>query len=253
MKQKEFNQKFAEVVRSQKSDRDLTAMIKDSPRLKAARALEVYQEDYQARMTEALQNTYRAISALIGDEDFFRLSSDYIKAHPSPYSDLDDYGNHLSEFLAAHPLNEDYIFLSELAHHEWTFRTVFHLPCEPGADALSLHGLLQGDSSKVQLVNSARLLHYSFLIDELYALKDATDDEGEQDFDFEHEQFLLMFKSDVMVKVYVLSKNQWEFMKNFQTPHSFSEIFQKAPATMTPEEMKSLFEILGSERLILKL
>lgn len=249
MKQKEFNQKFAETIRSGRINKELVTLIKDSPKIKAHRALEVYQEDYQARMTGALQNTYRAISALIGDEDFFRLSEDYINKYPSSYSDLDDYGNYFSEFLLTHHLNEEYIFLSELAHFEWSFREVFHLPQMIGLEATQLQQYLQENSLKVHLVNSARLLHYSFLIDKLYALKDVNDPDDEN-FDYNQEQYLLMYKDGVRVKIHALSKNQWEIMNILRTPQTLFDILQNADS-ITPSEVQELFQILGANQLLI--
>jgi hypothetical protein len=162
MKQKDFNLKFTNLVRTPNivEQVELLAQIKEGTKLSALRALEVYQEDYHARLTEALKNTYRAISSLIGDEDFYYITSDYIKRHPSNSCDLDDYGNHFSQFLATHPLSEDYIFLSELAHFEWNFREVFHLEQALGVDSLTLMGMLKemlkkSEGPKLQLVNSA--------------------------------------------------------------------------------------------------
>lgn len=251
MKQKDFNLKFAETIRSNSSEDILVSYLKDSRKLSAKRALEVYQEDYQARMTEALRNTYAAIHSLIGDEDFFHLAQDYIKKYPSPFSDLDDYGNYLSEFLSTHPLNIDYIFLSELAHFEWNFKEVFHLNDEKGLDALELQNILQDNSTKVQLIGSAKILNYSFTIDKLYSLKE-TNENDEEEFNFEQEQYLLIHKSGVMVKIHALSKNQWEIMKKFQTPTALLSALQNAPATVTPDEIQNLFLILGTDRILLK-
>ncbi|MDD4974937.1 MAG: DNA-binding domain-containing protein [Bacteriovorax sp.] len=254
MKQKDFNLKFANLVRTPNSleQVELLAQIKDGAKLSALQALEVYQEDYQARLTEALKNTYRAINYLIGDEDFFGIASDYIKIHPSCSSDLDDYGNDFSHFLTTHPLKEDYLFLSELADFEWNFREVFHLEQVLGVDSLLLMEMLKGEEFKVQLVNSARVLSYNCLVSSLYALKDNESNEDD-DFDFQIPQYLLMIKNDFMVKTHVLSKSQWEMVKILVTPNSLLKIFKNAPTNITPEEIQSLFQILGTDRLLLKL
>ena len=252
MKQKEFNQKFAETIRSTNESHNLLSLIKDSPKLKAERAIEVYQEDYQARLTEALKNTYRATFSLIGDDDFTILTRDYIANFPSPFLDLDDYGNHMSEFLSNHFLGKDYVFLAELADYEWNFREVFHMQQEQGLNVIELQNLLKSDSGSFVLVPSIRLLHYSFLISNLYALKDVSDDsDDEENFYYEESQFILMIKSGVLVKTHILSKNQWEIMKKFQAPTTFSNAIQNVTATVTPGEIQNLFRILGTEQILL--
>lgn len=251
MNQKDFNLKFAEFVRAVRpcDHFEWKNHLKDSPRLSAVKALEVYQEDYQARLTEALRNTYPAIHSLIGEEDFLRLASDYINIFPSCSPDLDDYGNHLCPHLTSHPLGEDYIFLSELAHFEWNFREVFHLEQIVGMDSKSITELLTGLDTSVQLVSSVRVLDYNYSLTFLYALKDSETSEG-HDFDFKMRQYLLMIKSDSMVKTHILSKNQWEIMKKLGTPNSLLDILQNAPTSATPEEIKSLFQILGTDGLL---
>ncbi|MFA6236134.1 MAG: DNA-binding domain-containing protein [Bacteriovorax sp.] len=252
MKQKDFNQIFVTVVASRSAAPvELLAQIKNGPVLSARRALEVYQEDYEARLTEALKNTYRGINAIIGDEDFFILSQDYINTHPSSSSDLDDYGHLLSLHLKDHQLSKDYIFLPELAFFEWNFREVFHQEQIPGLSPEGLMACLENDRDMLRLCSSLRLLHFNFLITSLYALKDEEDKENELIYEFP--EYVLMYKNGVMVKTITLSKNQFEILKKLLAPASLQHCLQNAPATVTPDEIQTLFTILGTERLLLKL
>jgi hypothetical protein len=249
MNQKDFNQKFVDHIRSGEKNPELASLIKDSPRLSALRALEVYQEDYEARLSEALANSYRAVHSIVGDDDFYQLARDYLKIYPSSSSDLDDYGDQMSAFLSTHSLNEDYGFLSELAHFEWSFRNVFHKQEEWGLNANELQEYLTAEATSVRLIQSAQLLHYHYLIDKIYSLSESDE---ESEIDIEHEQYLVMFKRGVMVKTHSLSKNQSEIMKKFQTPATLLSALQSAPATVTPEEIQELFLILGKEQMLLK-
>jgi hypothetical protein len=225
--------------------------IKDGPKLSGMRALEVYQEDYQARLTEALKNTYAAIYSIIGEEDFQRLSLDYIKSYPSESCDLDDYGNNFNFFLTTHSLSDDYLFLSELAHFEWNFREVFHLEQVIGADGEALAAALSDVEQLVQLVKSARVLDYHYSIASLYRLKeDDNENENDQHFDFTIPQFLLMFKENGTVKTHVLTKGQWEVVSILQTKNSLLSILNSLPETTSPEDIQVLFQIFGSARLL---
>lgn len=250
MNQKKFNDLFTNAIRNNKNyPENLISKIKDGPKLSAKRAFEVYQEDYQARLSEALKNTYQAIHNIIGDEDFYNLSQDYINIYPSSYSDLDDYGNYLFEFLKTHPINNEYIFLSELAHFEWMFKEIFHQPQKLGLSPSELLIEMSVSSNKFQLISTLKTLKYSHLITKLYSLKN-----DEYDIDYQEEEFILMFKKDVMVKTLNLSKSQWQIV-HFLHKHqsvSLDQIIQNAPLTVTPEEFQSLFQILGSNRLLLK-
>lgn len=251
MKQKDFNQKLVKALSSRESfGTDLLNQIKDGPKLGAKRALEVYKEDYEARLSEALKNTYRAIAALIGDQDFSLLAKDYIQSHPSTSSDLDDYGHRLNLFLASHPLSNDYPFLMELAHFEWSFREIFHAKQKIGLNALDLMKTLQGTGELIQLTSSARVLEYQYQISSLYALKDSELEDGP--FDFEIPQNILLYKIDSAVKTHTLSNAQCEIVKKMLLPTTLEACLQNAPTALTPEETQNLFQILGSERLIIK-
>lgn len=251
MNQKDFNQKLVKAISSRESFvTDILTQIKDGPKLGAKRALEVYQEDYEARLSEALKNTYRAIAALIGDEEFYPLVRDYIQSHPSTSSDLDDYGHRLNLFLASHPMSNDYPFLMELAHFEWSFREVFHCEQKVGLNALDLMKTLQTPGELIQLTSSARVLEYQYQISLLYALKDS-ELEGEP-FDIEIPQNILLYKIDSVVKTHTLSKTQCEILNKMLLPTTLEACLQNAPGALTPEETQNLFQILGTERLIIK-
>ena len=250
MKQKEFNEKFVSLIRKSLPDdfSELLDHIKDGAKISAARAIEIYQEDYHARLSDALKNTFPSIHYLIGDDLFNKLGNDYIAANASHFSDLDQYGDNFSHFLIHHNLLVDYVFLSELADFEWNFREVFHLPMNEGADGLKLMEMFTNADLKLQLVNSARVLHYSYQITKLYALKDCDDSEH---FDFQIPEYILMNKTGQKVKTHILSKNQSDIMEKFLIPNSPLEVFSNPPITITPEEIQILFQILGTDRLLL--
>lgn len=249
MKQKDFNNAFVEIIsgRSDKLFNPVLENIVDGPVLSARRAIAVYQEDYEARLTEALKNTYRAIHELIGDEEFNQLALDYINEYKSTSSDLDDYGHLLFTFLGQHPIGEEYSFIAEMADFEWNFREVFHLKFVPGMDASELINALQSSGqSSIQLTKNIRLLQYENAISRLHQLK-----EDSETFDYQIAEYLMLFKSERLVKTHALSKNQFEIVKNIQAGIPLAECFQNAPATVTPQEIQTLFQILGTERLIL--
>jgi hypothetical protein len=250
MKQKDFNERFVKAISENKISENILDCLKDTKELTAFRALEVYREDYEARMTEALRNTYRATHSILGDDDFFSLALTYLKNHPSAFSDLDEYGHKFSTFLDTHALSDDYPFLPQLARFEWTFRDVFHVKEIRGLNAIQLQESLSDEKNKLTLVPSACLMDFSYAIDQIYSLKDS--EEAPENFQYDGHSYILLFKKNSLVKMHTLSKNQWSFVNFFHTPCSLLECIQNAPATMTPEEMQELFLILGTEQILLK-
>lgn len=87
--------------------------------------LAVYAHAYDARLTEALATDYTALQALLGEDEFARLSHAYARAHPSTHYSLRYFGQHLPAFLER---NDDYAprpQLAELARFEWAFVDAF--------------------------------------------------------------------------------------------------------------------------------
>jgi hypothetical protein len=62
--------------------------------------LSVYIHAYRGRLKEVLANDYPAVLMSIGDNQFNVLADDYIRAHPSHYYSLRDFGRHLPAFLS---------------------------------------------------------------------------------------------------------------------------------------------------------
>jgi len=249
MNQKQFNLIFVDMVKNQTApSEELLSHIIDSPKLSAIRAIEVYQEDYLARLTEALKNTYRGIYSLIGEEDFIQLAQGYIASVPSLSSDLDDYGDKFSEFCSQHSLCNDYNFLSSLAQFEWEFRLLFHKEKSIGLSAEKIQAAIV-EELELTLVNSCKLMTFNYLISELYALKDVSE-ENSSAFDYEQREWLVLYKKDQFIMIKTLSQSQWEFLKYLDSPKAILAWISMAQDKIEVSEIQELFEFLAHAELL---
>ena len=91
--------------------------------------LSIYSYAYHARLIEVLANDFPAIFVAIGDEYFNQLASEYIKAHPSKYFSLRDFGaafpNFLADIIQQETTWKDMPWLYELAVFEWSLGQAF--------------------------------------------------------------------------------------------------------------------------------
>ena len=249
MNQNQFNNIFVNCVKDQSNPSDeLLSLIIDSPKLSAKRAIEVYQEDYMARLTEALKNTFRATYWLIGEEDFKQLALDYIAITPSISSDLDDYGETFSDFCLTHELSKNYLFLASLARFEWDFRLLFHKKNIEGLSAEDFQ-LAIAENKKLTLTSTCKLLSYDFLISELYALKDLAE-ENNSAFDYKQSEYIVIYKKDQFIMIKTLNKSQWEFLKQIETPQTILDWISSAQDKIDALEIQELFEFLSTAKLI---
>lgn len=91
--------------------------------------LSIYSYAYHARLIEVLANDFPAILVAIGDEYFEQLALEYIKAHPSKYFSLRDFGaafpNFIADLIQQKTPWKEMPWLYELAVFEWSLGQAF--------------------------------------------------------------------------------------------------------------------------------
>ena len=103
--------------------------------------LDIYQEMYVLRMSEALESDYPALARHLGEHAFGHLVSDYVAAHPSQSYTLNRLGDYLPDFLKTWGPARWRPVRSDLACVERAISRVFDAtdePALPGANLLAL-------------------------------------------------------------------------------------------------------------------
>lgn len=96
-----------------------------SPALSAEDGLVIYHHAYRARLLEALREDYPALLQWLGDDEFERLASAYLQAHPSRHFSLRWLGAQLADFIEGYLIAAQAAPLAELARLEWAFTLAF--------------------------------------------------------------------------------------------------------------------------------
>lgn len=105
--------------------RAIEERVVGSARVPVETRLGIYAGAYGSRLIDALESSYPALAALLGEEDFRILGASYVRAHDSAYFSIRNYGDALEEFLGAHADYADVPLLAELARWEWMLCAVF--------------------------------------------------------------------------------------------------------------------------------
>lgn len=91
--------------------------------------LSIYSYAYHARLEEVLTNDYPAILMALGEDYFHQLATRYIKAHPSRFFSLRDFGagfaNFIAELIQQQTSWQEMPWLYELAIFEWSLGQAF--------------------------------------------------------------------------------------------------------------------------------
>ena len=92
--------------------------------LPAADRISIYADMFLWRQVDALRADFPKLAAALGDEAFYALAEEYLRAHPSTHHDLGELGRDLPAFLVEHP-DLSRPDLADLAVLEWARCEVF--------------------------------------------------------------------------------------------------------------------------------
>ena len=91
--------------------------------------LSIYSYAYHARLTEVLENDFPAVLVAIGEVYFNELTTNYIKAHPSKFFNLRDFGGgfagFINDLIQQQSKWQEMPWLYELAVFEWSLGQAF--------------------------------------------------------------------------------------------------------------------------------
>lgn len=84
--------------------------------------LEIYQNAYQQRLSEALRSNFPCVHELLGDEEFYQAAKELIFHFPPQTASIRWYGAHFPDYLKNHEPYKSCPAIAELAQFEWVMR-----------------------------------------------------------------------------------------------------------------------------------
>jgi hypothetical protein len=112
----------------------------------------IYQNNMMAHLIQSLKDTYPLIMKLTGD-DFFRVTAkEYIRRYPSRRSNLHDFGEYFTDFIAEYGPVKNLIYLASVAQFEWASHTVFFAADHPELDLKRLEQLSSDQYDQLHFV-----------------------------------------------------------------------------------------------------
>jgi len=239
------NQFVKSIVLNEKSSNTLDNIIPVG-KLNIDQVINVYHNDYYSRLTEALCETFEAVWAVVGDDDFFSLCREYIYVNPSFYRELGEIGVNMPSFLCCHKLSSDYPFLKELSLFELSFWNTFHSEREYLSLDLSNSGESQLLTSRFKFVSNLKLFTWEYKIFDIWEMRKKGFEECEDDFSIS--QSVAIFKSKKNVEAIRLSLSQYKIITLLQENLSFNEALTKVE--ISKDEIQSLFFNLNNHNLL---
>jgi len=104
----------------------LADVIAGDERLSAEERVDIYANMYFYRLLEVLKEDFPATLATLGDARFHNLITGYLIEYPPRHFSISDTGARLADFIANHPMREQFPHLADLARMERALIEVFH-------------------------------------------------------------------------------------------------------------------------------
>lgn len=250
---KQFQRHFVEAITSGRlNDSKLLEHMIPSKNLNAKEALETYLNDYNARLSEALQEKFISVHFVIGDESFYEVCRLFLNQFSSRSYDLDAFGHEFPHFISQHSLSKEFPFLKDLATLDLTFNQFFHASLEEPVEPEIFEQLEDPGSLKVQFIRNFKLFNSPYPLYDIWQWRD----NSEQELNLSQAQALLLFKSQAVVKSTLLSPIQFQLLKYLHQGLSLMETLEYLEmdeGTDISTEVAQLFGLLRTEGLILKI
>jgi hypothetical protein len=106
-------------------DQAISNHVTGTQAVSGEKRLAIYAHAYHARLVEALETDYPALSTVIDEDAFVSLCHQYTHAYPSEYYSLRWFGQYFSVFMRKQKDFADAEYLVELAEFEWAFIMAF--------------------------------------------------------------------------------------------------------------------------------
>lgn len=194
-------------------DRELPtpAFLDDAAAPAAARAFEVYRNNYRVNLREALRVTYPVTAQLVGDEFFAAMISVFVTTRPPRSPVLIEYGGELPAFIDHFEPAEAVPCLPDVARLEAAWNDAYHAAEGGYLRPSALAGLAAEAvaDTKVVLHASVQLVRSSFPVASIWELHRSPSPDSSRSREAED---VLVLRPDAEVLVLVLKPGYAEFV-----------------------------------------
>ncbi|MFG1500940.1 DNA-binding domain-containing protein [Halobacteriovorax sp. XZX-3] len=222
MNHHDFQNKFLKGVLSKDISHDIMNEMIPIGELSNEQVMEVYQNDYRARLQEVIGDNFETCWFVIGDDDFLDISLAYVESRPSEFTNLLHYGDDFPEFISSRV--KEVSFIRELAEFEKRFWNLFHQrdnsksfnPQEFGEGIFEIPFILKDTfslfSSEVQL-------------SELWQMRKGDSDKSFHDI--QNNELTILYKRDEKMQIQVISEGIFELITNLKNHQTILEAVEE--------------------------
>ncbi|RLA65610.1 MAG: hypothetical protein DRQ88_02295 [Epsilonproteobacteria bacterium] len=243
---------FGKSILTGENEKDLLDAIIPAGKIDISAALQVYRDDYVARLTSVLGENYEGTWSLLGDKLFFSLCEEYLIDHRSKSFDIGDFGEDLDQFVKDHPLGEEFPFLFELCHLDKQFMRIFHLPIQKALGEEQLKSCSDLSKIKFKFAESFYLQKSNFPIYKIWDLKNIPLEERNAiDLDWNAPESICLYKSSQGIHTKFLKPEQVDILDKLNQGLNLETALENS--SLEPQEVQSLFNFIATSGIIVEL
>jgi Putative DNA-binding domain len=186
--------------------------------LPQAQRLNVYCNNVNSNLQDALSSTYPVIQRLVGAEFFSYIAKQYLKVYASTTGDLNDFGGEFAKFLSRFPATGQLAYLPDVARLEWAYHEVFQSPFHYPVDFSKLASLPQHEYGDLKFVlqPASRLIHSEFPILRIWEVNQA-EYKGDASVDLaEGGVNLLVIRRGLIIELETTTPGEFILLQAFQ-------------------------------------
>jgi len=238
----DFQKQFAEHIINGSSPSKLTEKIVPAGKLSIQEALQVYQNGYFARLTEALGETFEGVWFAAGDEEFFGLCRDYISMYPSSVYNLSEFGRKFPDFLRdsmfSDKSSDEAPFLADLAKFELLFQDVFNSQQNKAITAERLQAA--GQDFRVEFGPAFALFESPFSVDLIWQQRKAKKPEM---VEWNSPLKIMLFKVQGQLFIEAIPEPEFGFLKRLRSGQSV-DLAASQTDFLSEQQISQLFQKL---------
>ena len=234
---------FKQMAQTPSADSDLLKYFKPAGQLNLKEAFEVYHNGYNARLTEALSETFEAVHWVLGDSMFHDLARHYIESQPSVSYNLSDYGESFPEYLRMTSFTKGIPFIYDLARFEWMFKEIFHSPTPDPLPVERIQELMHAEDFKISFIESMMLFESPYSVYEIWSRRKKPQYEFE-DINWSQPENLVIYKKEQKIFVKKLSEIELHILEELQDGQPVTTALAEYANSLTQEKIAQLFQMM---------
>lgn len=210
----DLQQQFMHSIRN--DNNDITAEFAVSPdsKLSAEQRLNIFRNNYQISLNEALADIFPVLQQLIGETAFSLLARRYLSGHPSNSGNLHDLGQAMADFIVDVEELKSLAYLPDVARLEWMYHRAYHAADHDSFDLQKLTDFDDSDYARLLFTPHPSVILASFDYAAVSIWKAHQSEEITENVDPNQAELVLVHRHQHKVLVSLLSTVEHRFLES---------------------------------------